>query len=259
METAVEAARIGGAVLISGMGSRPSGIDEKATNDYVTDVDRASQRAVVDFLRARHPDHSIVAEEDEQHAGTSGYRWYVDPLDGTMNYIHSYPFFCVSVGLWRNDEPVAGAIFDPVREEMFQAERGAGAWLGDRRIRVSDAAGLQGTLLVTGFPFRILDRLEEYLSSFQDLFRASAGVRRDGSAALDLCYVACGRVDAFWELGLSAWDLAAGAVMVQEAGGVITDYAGGDRYLENGNLVAASPAVHAEVLEVLQRHHPDVV
>jgi myo-inositol-1(or 4)-monophosphatase len=255
LESAVEAARAGGEVLRAGRGQRPTGIDEKGLNDFVTDVDRASQRAVVEFLRRRHPDHSILAEEEEAHAGTSAYRWIIDPLDGTTNYIHGYPCYAVSVGLWRDGQGVAGVVLDPAHEELFRAERGSGAWLGDRRIRVSSAAGLRRSLLVTGFPFRRIDRLQEYLASFGELLSLTSGVRRDGAAALDLCYVACGRLDGFWEQGLSAWDLAAGAVILEEAGGVITDYRGKGGYLESGDVVAATPGVHRELLEVLQRHH----
>jgi myo-inositol-1(or 4)-monophosphatase len=255
VETAVEAARIGGEVLLSHRGSRPTGVDEKGTNDFVTDVDRASERAVVEFLHRRHPDHAILAEDGGTRAGSSGYRWIIDPLDGTTNYIHDYPFYAVSVGLWRGDEGLAGAVLDPVRGEMFHAERGCGAWLNDERIEISGADGLRGSLLVTGFPFRMLDKIEPYLRSFGDLLARCAGVRRDGSAALDLCYVACGRLDGFWELGLSAWDLAAGVVILQEAGGRVTDYEGEDGYMGSGNIVAAGPGVHAEMLEVLRRHH----
>ena len=256
VESAVEAARIGGAILMARFSTRLAAVDEKGANDYVTDVDRASQRAVIDYLRARHPDHAVVAEEGESHPGRGEYRWLIDPLDGTTNYIHGYPFFAVSVGVWRGDEGVAGAVLDPVRGELFRAERGSGAWLGDQRIWVSAAAGLKGSLLITGFPFRMAGLIDPYLRSLADLFPRCAGVRRDGSAALDFCYVACGRADGFWELGLSAWDIAAGAVIVQEAGGVVSDYRGGPGYLASGNVAAAAPAVHAELLEVLRRHHP---
>ena len=258
LESAVQAARIGGEVLMSRRGGRPKGIEEKGRNDFVTDVDRASQDAILSYLRKRHPDHSILAEEEASYTGSAPYRWIVDPLDGTTNYIHEYPFFAVSVGVWREDEGIAGAILDPVHGELFSAERGSGAWLGEERIRVSQASGLEGSLLVTGFPFRQRAQLDEYLRSFKDLFCRTAGVRRDGAAALDCCYVACGRVDAFWELGLSAWDLAAGAVIVQEAGGIITDYRGEAGYLDSGNVVAATPGVHPELLEVLHSHHPEL-
>jgi len=255
MTTAIEAARIGGAVLMSRRGSRPTGIDEKGQHDYVTDVDRASQRAVIDFLRRARPDDAILAEEQESHPGTSGYQWILDPLDGTTNYIHDYPFFAVSLGVWASDEGIAGVVFDPMREELFQAERGAGAWLNGKRLRVSNALALAGSLLVTGFPFRNLERIDAYVRSFHDLMPRCAGIRRDGSAALDLCYVACGRVDGFWEMALSPWDLAAGVVIVREAGGRVSDYLGGTEFMRSGNIVAAAPGVHADLLAVLQRHH----
>lgn len=258
--SAIEAVRIGGEVLLAHRGRRPTGIDEKGLNDFVTDVDRASQRAVVEYLRGRHPDHSILAEEEEAHTGSEPYQWIIDPLDGTTNYIHDYPCYSVSVGVWCGNEAVAGAVLDPVRPELFHAERGGGAWLQagseePRRIHVSDAAGLDGSLLVTGFPVRRIDQLDEYLRSFRELLARSCGVRRDGSAALDLCHVAAGRLDGFWEQGLSAWDLAAGAILVEEAGGIITDYRGEQGYLDSGDVVAATPGVHGELLGVLQAHH----
>ena len=253
LDSAVEAARIGGEILISRRGERRE-VEEKGTDDYVTDVDRASERAVVEFLRRRHPDHAILAEEGAAHAGSGGYRWYIDPLDGTTNYIHGYPFFSVSVGLWHAEDGVAGAVLDPVRIELFCAEGGGGAWCNDRRIHVSPSSDLKGSLLATGFPFRATDRIDPYLKSFGELLERSAGVRRGGSAALDLCYVACGRVDGFWEMGLSAWDLAAGVVIVREAGGQVTDLLGEEKYLESGDLIAAAPGMHGAILEILQRH-----
>ncbi|MGD8375062.1 MAG: inositol monophosphatase family protein [Acidobacteriota bacterium] len=252
METAVEAARIGGRILLEGRRRRPATVQDKGSNDFVTDVDRRSEEAIVEYIRGRHPDHSIVAEEGADWEGSSGYRWLVDPLDGTTNYIHDYPCFAVSVGVWRGREGIAGAVLDPLREELFHAERGSGAWLGERRIHVSGASGLAGSLLVTGFPFREIDRLDAYLRSFRELFRRSAGIRRDGSAALDLCSVACGRLDGFWELGLSPWDLAAGIVIVNEAGGTVTDHEGTPEVLERGNVVAAPAGLHREMLEVLE-------
>ena len=264
LESATEAARIGGEVLLERRGTGRQSVRRKGANDFVTAVDRESEEAIVDYLRRRHPDDAIRAEEGEDQPGTSGYQWIIDPLDGTTNYIHGYPCFAVSVGVWRDGQQgegrqgrqgIVGAVLDPVRGEMFRAERGAGAWLGEDRIRVSDAGDLPGSLLVTGFPFREIDLLEEYLSSFQEMFRRSAGVRRDGSAALDLCSVACGRLDGFWEPGLSAWDLAAGVVIVEEAGGTVTDYAGGGDYMESGNIVAAPAGLHRSMLEVLGRHH----
>ncbi len=258
IEAAVKAARIGGEVVMRYRGKKLTRVAEKGMNDFVTEVDQASQDAIVSFLRREYPQHSILAEEQAAHEGTSDYRWIIDPLDGTTNFIHDYPCFAVSVGLWRGDEGLAGAILDPVSGELFQAQRGAGAWLGDERITVSDATGLKGSLLVTGFPFREIERLDDYLISFAEIFRRSAGVRRDGSAALDLCYVACGRLDGFWERGLAPWDLAAGAVILEEAGGTITDYRGKAGYLESGNVIAAPSGVHAELMETLRSHRGSV-
>ena len=258
LESAVAAARLGGGILMERRGKGTTGVAQKRRNDFVSDVDRASERAIVDYLRGRHPDHAIVAEEGGDHAGKGDYRWIIDPLDGTTNYLHGFPCFAVSVGLWRGSEGIAGVVLDPVRDELFLAERGAGAWLGDQRLRVTEQPGLEGALLATGFPVRWPDLLPDYLRSFEEILSRSSGVRRCGSAALDLCFVASGRVDGFWEMGLSAWDVAAGAVLVNEAGGHVTDYGGGDGFLESGNVVAAGTEIHPEILSVLQRHHPTV-
>jgi myo-inositol-1(or 4)-monophosphatase len=196
-------------------------VQRKGPNDFVTVADRAAEDAIVRILRSRFPDHAIVAEESGSSGpvvatgpvgvdSRAGYRWFIDPLDGTTNYIHGYPLFGVSIGLMDVQGMCAAAVFDPVRDEMFTAARGSGAFLNGKPIKVTRPGKLANALLVTGIPFRSLERLDNYLATFRSFIAGSAGIRRDGSAALDLAYVACGRYDGFWEMGLSSWDVAAG-------------------------------------------------
>jgi myo-inositol-1(or 4)-monophosphatase len=253
LSACVACARAGGRVLMeywSRRGSYP--IQEKGKNDFVTIADRQAEEAVVGLIRERFPDHSIMAEESSPSTGPSAYRWYIDPLDGTTNFIHGYPLFSVSVGLADAQGMRAAAVFDPLRNEMFTAARGRGAFLNGEPIRVSAAEKLSQALLVTGFPFRSLDRLDAFLASFRSFILGASGIRRDGSAALDLAYVACGRYDGFWEMSLSPWDVAAGSLLVREAGGVVTDFRGRDDFLRTGDIVAANLNVHPPMLRVLR-------
>jgi myo-inositol-1(or 4)-monophosphatase len=254
VETARLAAQVGGLVLreyardLDGLI-----VDEKSVHDYVTAADRASEKAIVKFLRERHPDHSILAEESPEERLPGPCTWIIDPLDGTTNFIHGYPVYSVSIALQQGDAVIAGAVYDPVRDEMFHAGADQGAFLNGDPIHVSSRTGLGGCLLATGFPFKIHDRLKDYLRSFEVFARSTAGIRRAGSAALDLCNVACGRFDGFWEMSLAPWDVAAGGLIVHEAGGRATDFLGSGAFLKNGNIVAAAPRVHAAMLEVLRR------
>ena len=249
----VAAARAGGRVLLDHWGRRGSfAVREKGRNDFVTIADREAEDAIVRLVRARFPDHSIVAEESAPSEGTVGYKWYIDPLDGTTNYIHGYPLFCVSIGLADPQGMRAAVVFDPVRDEMFTAARGQGAFLNGQPIRVARPGRLAQALLVTGIPFRSHDRIEQYLASFRAFMLGSSGIRRDGSAALDLAYVACGRYDGFWEMGLSSWDVAAGSLIVSEAGGVATDFQGRGSYITSGDIIAASPDIHPLMLKVVR-------
>jgi myo-inositol-1(or 4)-monophosphatase len=261
LDGAVAAARAGGGVLRARYGSlRPGEVDEKGTNDFVTAVDRESEEAVLAVLRDRFPGTAILAEESsgEEGGGTAtgeGLRWVVDPLDGTTNYIHGYPCFAVSVSCERDGRPAAGAVLDPHRDALYTAARGAGAWRDGEPIEVAPGRLLHGSLLVTGFPFRALDRLPEYLPCFEELLRSVSGMRRDGSAALDMCYVACGWYDGFWEMGLSRWDLSAGSLIVEEAGGIASGFCGkSGEHLATGDVVAANAHLHPRILEVVQRH-----
>ena len=253
LRTALDAARLGGEVLKRSLEAGGAlDVTEKGRNDFVTRADRESEEAVVSFIRSRHPGHGFRAEESPAAPGTVA-EWIIDPLDGTTNFIHRYPFFATSVAVRVGGELTAGAVYDPVRDEMFSAARGRGAALNGSPIRVSGCSRIADALLVTGFPFRSLAVLPRFLDSLDRLIRASSGVRRDGSAALDCCYVACGRLDGFWECALSAWDIAAGALIIREAGGVVTDFEGADGFLDSGDIVASSRAMHPAFLEEVRR------
>ncbi len=253
LRTALDAARLGGEVLRRNLErGGPLAVTEKSRNDFVTRADRESEEAIVSLIRSRHPEHGFRAEESPAAEG-SGAEWIIDPLDGTTNFIHRYPFFATSVAVRAGGELLAGAVYDPVRDEMFAAGRGLGATLNASPIRVSDCSRLAESLLVTGFPFRSLAVLPRFLDSLDRLIRASSGVRRDGSAALDCCYVACGRLDGFWECALSAWDIAAGALIVREAGGRVTDFDGREGFLDSGDIVASPRLLHAPFLEEVRK------
>jgi len=253
LEAAIEAARIGGAVLRD-YASRAAAIsiDLKGLNDYVTEVDRSSERAIIGYLKKRFPDHALIAEESPEPPKGARCEWYIDPLDGTTNFIHGVPVYAVSVGLRIDGKMAVGAVYDPGRDEMFHAVAGVGSFMNQERIHVANRDSLKGALLATGFPFRAHDRLKEYLRSLETFILETAGVRRAGSASLDLCYTACGRYDGFWEMSLSAWDLAAGSLMVREAGGVATDFLGKDGYLKSGNILAANLRIYSSMLEIIR-------
>jgi myo-inositol-1(or 4)-monophosphatase len=253
LSACIACARAGARVILDYWGRRGSlPIHEKGRNDYVTIVDRRAEDAIVSIIRGRFPDHAIIAEESPPSGGRSGFRWYIDPLDGTTNFIHGYPLFCVSVALADPQGMRAAAVYDPLHDEMFTTTRGGGAFLNGRAIRVSTAETLAQALLVTGFPFRSLDRIDEYLAAFRSFMLSASGIRRDGSAALDLAYVACGRYDGFWEMSLSPWDVAAGSLLVREAGGVVTDFQGGADYLTKGDIIAANLNVHPTMLRAIR-------
>ncbi len=228
-------------------------IDSKGMNDFVSEVDKASEQAIIEVLRKAYPDHGILAEESGQQ-GQGDFQWIIDPLDGTTNYLHGFPQFSISIALKHKDVLEHALVYDPLRDEMFTASRGAGALLNDRRIRASNRKVLQGSLLGTGFPYRELSNLDAYLGMFRELISEVAGIRRPGSAALDLAYVASGRIDGFWEIGLSQWDIAAGALLIKESGGTISDIAGGDRYLESGNLIASNIKLHDQMCRRIRPH-----
>jgi len=225
-------------------------VQTKSQNDFVSDVDHRAEQEIINVIRSAYPSHGILAEESGSSPGDE-YLWIIDPLDGTTNFINGFPHFAVSIALQHKGKLVQAVIFDPVRNELFTATRGSGAQLNNRRIRVTSRNGLQGALLATGFPFKEphLQNLDIYLETFKALLPNTAGIRRAGSAALDLAYVAAGRFDGFWELGLNKWDMAAGILLIQEAGGLISDFSGQDDYFESGNIVCAGPKVFKCMLQ----------
>ena len=250
---ACEAAALAGAVLRRRFRETHLKVESKGLHDYVTAVDREAEDAAVGFIRARFPGHVIMSEEGSPEAERAEHRWVIDPLDGTTNFIHGVTPFSVSVALEDSEGPVAGAILDPVHDETFRASRGNGSFCNDERIRVSEIGSGDGALLATGFPFRELSRLDRYLESLEAFARSTAGIRRAGSAAIDLARTACGRYDGFWEIGLSRWDISAGVLIVREAGGIVTDPLGTQTELESGDIVAAGPEIHRFMLEVTRR------
>ena len=246
LEISAEIAREAGA-LLSTYFERRVAFELKGEHDLVTEADRASERLVIERLRSHFPTHSIVAEEGGGHTGSSDFCWYVDPLDGTTNFAHGFPMYNVTMALEQAGELVAGVVFDPTRNEMFAAERGSGAYLNNRRIRVSKAARVADSLVATGFPSR-KRHLNINVHFYYQIAMVTHGVRRAGSAALDLAYTACGRLDGFWEFGLNPWDMAAGILLVTEAGGKCSDMKGSPASLRGPHLLADNGAIHDEIL-----------
>lgn len=224
-------------------------VEEKDNNDYVTATDLASEKLIVSKLTESFPDIPVMAEEGGGDVGEKLF-WVIDPLDGTTNFIHGYPQCGVSVALIEERKPIIGVTYDPIRDELFTAARGEGAFLNGRQMSVSPESKLDRSLLGTGFPFRTYEYLDPYLDTFRDLFLRCRGVRRAGAAVLDLAHLAAGRLEGFWELYLKPWDMAAGALMIEEAGGVVTDFFGGEEYLSAGNIVAGSSVIHEEIVKV---------
>lgn len=260
LEAAVSAARRAGAIILDNLGSLSGkDIDTKQASDYVTRIDRDAEDVIVTSLKERFPDHAIQAEESAHKTTEGEYRWIIDPLDGTTNYIHGYPQFSVSIGLEHNGEIVLGVVFDPLRDELFTGVRGYRAFLNGRPVHVSPVSEMNDALLSTGFPFRNKDMIGMYLELFRELFHEISDIRRAGSAALDLAYLACGRCDGFFEIGLSPWDVAAGSLLIREAGGIISDFGGGTDYLRSGNIVAGNPALHHELLKRVMRAFKGVI
>lgn len=254
LNIAVKAARRAGSIINrAALEGGALEIKSKNKNDFVTQVDKAAEQAIIGVLRAAYPGHSILAEESGDTPGARPeYLWVIDPLDGTTNYIHGFPQYCVSIALEHKGVLTHGVVYDPGKNELFTASRGRGAFLDDRRIRVSKCTRLQDALVGTGFPFKELSRLDLYLRQLRVMMTSSAGVRRAGAAALDLAYVAAGRLDAFWEMGLSRWDMAAGALMIQEAGGLVGDLQGEPGYLDKGEIAAGTPKVLPELVDALK-------
>jgi myo-inositol-1(or 4)-monophosphatase len=253
LNIAVRAARKAGSIINrAALGGEGLKIRAKQANDFVTQVDQAAEEAIIDIVRAAYPEHGFLAEESGRSEGKAETVWIIDPLDGTTNFIHGFPQYCVSIGVQHRGSLAHAVVYDPTRNELFTATKGAGAFLNDRRIRVTKCLKLQDALVGTGFPFKELGRMDVYLAQLRTLMSTSSGVRRAGAAALDLAYVACGRLDAFWELGLSPWDMAAGALLIQEAGGLVADLKGEGDYLDRGEIVAATPKIFPALLQSLK-------
>jgi len=253
LNVAVMAARRAGAVLIRNMVKLEKlKVEQKGHNDYVSDADRAAERAVIDVIQRHYPEHAILAEESgAQGDASSGTVWIIDPLDGTTNYLHGFPVFAVSIGVQVDGHMSHAVVYDPLRQELFTATRGAGAQLDDHKIRVSGQQELDRALVGTGFPFRQADsELAPYLTMLGKVIRNTSGVRRPGAAALDLCYVAAGRLDAFWETGLAPWDMAAGSLIIREAGGIVSGLDGGENYLDLGHILCGTPKVYKDIAKL---------
>ena len=250
LNIAVRAARRAGELIVRNLNNLESlTVTAKGRNDFVSEVDRAAEAQIVEVIHRHYPDHAILAEEGGAQ-GEHEFRWIIDPLDGTTNFLHGFPVFAVSIACEHKGRLEHAVVYDPMRQELFTASRGGGAHLDNRRIRVSKQRTLEGALIGTGFPFRANDRyLDAYFAMLKAATQSTAGIRRPGAAALDLAYVAAGRIDGFWELGLAPWDTAAGTLLVQEAGGRIGTLSG-EEYRQGGHVVAGSPRVYAAMLEL---------
>lgn len=227
-------------------------VSEKEKNDYVTQVDKLSEEIIITEIQKAYPRHAIIAEENGKlNSSNDEYCWIIDPLDGTRNFMHGFPQFSISIALMKKNVLELGMVYDPIRQELFTATRGQGAYLNSRRLRVSPAKKFSSTLIGTGFPFCDKDDTERYLKKFQTVFTHCGDIRRAGSAALDLAYVAAGRLDGYWEAGLEIWDIAAGVLMIKEAGGIVTDFQGAENYLDSGDVIAGNLKSQKELFTLL--------
>ena len=254
LNTAVKAARKAGGIITRASSDLDKlTIRRKQQNDFVTEVDSAAEDAIISVLKEAYPDHGFLAEESGYHDKDAEYLWIIDPLDGTTNFLHGLPQYCVSIGLAHKGVMAQAVVYDPNRNELFTATKGVGAYLNDRRIRVSKLDKLDGALVGTGFPFKVMDNVDDYLRMLKNVMKVTSGVRRPGAAALDLAWVAAGRMDAFWEMGLSPWDMAAGALLVREAGGLMGDLDGEDKYMDSGRVLATNGKLFSAMLQLLKQ------
>ncbi len=251
LDAALDAARAAGKMLMEGYGALHQ-IDLKGKGDFVTEMDRRSEEEIIRRIHETFPDHAIVAEESGVSEAQSSYSWIIDPLDGTANYVRRIPMFAVSIGLMQGKEFIAGVIYNPALEDLFYAEKGKGAFRNDQPISVTSTMKLEEALLATGFPWRFPDLVDHYAGLFASLLKRCGGMRRMGSAAMDLAYTACGIFDCFWEMKLKPWDVAAGVIILREAGGVVSDFEGGKEFLESGYIVAGNPSIQREVVSLLR-------
>jgi len=259
LNTAIKAARKAGAIINrASLDLDKLTVQRKQQNDFVSEVDHAAEEAIIEILRDAYPDHGILAEESGASGNDNGtnseYQWIIDPLDGTTNFLHGLPQYAVSIALAKKGVLDQAVVFDPTKNELFTASRGRGAFLNDRRIRISKTRELADALIGTGFPYRDFGYLGPYMAMFRELTQKTVGLRRPGAASLDLAYVACGRYDGFFEIGLSPWDMAAGALLIMEAGGLVSDIAGEQGYLESGHIIAGTPKIFTQLLQVSAAH-----
>jgi len=256
LNIAIRAARSAGNIIVRSMDRLDTlTIETKSSRDFVTEVDRQAEQEIINVIRKAYPDHGFLAEESGE-SGSGEFQWIIDPLDGTTNFLHGFPHFAVSIALKHKGRLEQAVVYNPVSEELFTATRGGGAQLNERRIRVSKVHKYENALLGTGFPFKDLTHMEPFLHILKDVLSQSSGVRRPGAASLDLAYIAAGRLDGFWEFGLQPWDMAAGILLVQEAGGLVSDFRGGNHFMESGNIVAANPKIFKILLQSLHTHLP---
>lgn len=256
VNVATDAARAGAEILLGhwqNLGQDDA--DTKARNDWVSKADRESEARIIEIIRKSHPDDSILGEEGgASTTGTTDRTWIIDPLDGTSNYLRHFPFWSISIALRQGEEMIGGLVFEPLRDEWFVAQKGGGTHRNGERVHVTEQPALDGAFIATGFPFRALKYLDDYMGVFRDVVATAKGVRRAGSAALDLAYTAAGIFDGFFELHLAPWDIAAGGLLVREAGGVVSDFSGGEKFWDSGNIVGAAPGVHRELIDIIGRH-----
>ncbi|MBL7004025.1 MAG: inositol monophosphatase [Gammaproteobacteria bacterium] len=258
LNIAIRAARAAGDDIIKNLPKVPDlKVNEKARNDFVSYVDLSAEEKIVEILLKAYPDHSILAEESGKHEGND-YRWIIDPLDGTANYLHGFPQYAVSIALQYKGRLEVGVVYDPYKQELFAASRGDGATLNDRRIRVTPKTSTRDALLGTGFPFRNRQLLGVHNKMLCSFFDTAADIRRAGSAALDLAYVAAGRLDGYWEVALQPWDIAAGALIVREAGGIVGDIHGQDNFLKTGHIVTGNPRIFADMIRKIKPYVSEV-
>lgn len=252
LNIAVRAARRAGDIIVRHVDRIDTlTVHSKSRNDFVTEVDQLAEQDIIKTLRKSYPDHGILAEESGQQ-GKDDYQWIIDPLDGTTNFVHGFPQFAVSIAVQYKQRLEQAVVYDPMRQEIFTASRGEGAQNNGKRMRVTQLPSLEGALLGTGFPFRNHDALDQYLAMFKALIVQTAGIRRPGAAALDLAYVAAGRLDGFWERGLKPWDMAAGILLIREAGGIVGDFHGGDQQMRSGDLIAGNHKVFSAIVKTIQ-------
>lgn len=255
LNIAVNAARAAGDLIVRAYDKLDQvTVTQKEPNDYVTEVDRLAEREIIAIIRKAHPSHSFLCEESGEIKGKSEDTWIIDPLDGTRNFIHGFPHFAVSIAFEHKGKIEYGVVYDPIRQDLFVASRGKGAYLNDRRMRVSKRPNIEDCLVGTGFPFRHSEeKIATYTRTLQAMMPLCGDVRRAGAAALDLAYVAAGRLDGFWEMGLNLWDIAAGTLMIKEAGGLVCDFNGGEQFLESGNVIGANPKILKLLLKTIKQ------